>query len=50
MHVLLRVDDFSSPQDQNMTMNGARVKPMVHAFRWFLNRVDTLLRTRDMAF
>ena len=34
---------------QNMTMRGACVKLMVRAFRHFLNRVDTLLRTRDMA-
>ena len=34
---------------QNMNINGAHVKLMVRAVRHFLNRVDTLLRTRDMA-
>ena len=33
MQILLRVDYFSSPQNQNMAMNGARVNLMVHAFR-----------------
>ena len=32
-----------------MAISGARVKLIVRAFRHFLNCVDTLLRTRDMA-